>query len=450
MLIEAGDHEGAIRVAQELIAEGRSPRRALQPRLARLPGAGRIQEAYDALREATRLEPKAPENYVDLATICVEHDNFDLGLEIVDIGLRQLPDSWMLHLAARRAPARMKARDGGGGEGLRDRAPPRARRSRALRRAGHGLDAERARRTRRSRSCAASCRGARTTSCRTSSRWRCCARARSPRHPAARRRWKRCGRRSARTRTSRPRGRSSGRLLLKRDELDPRHRGAREGGRARPRRHPALYDLSQAYRKKGDRAGAGAAGAGQQAQRAGARGRSGRRAAARGGPHREGRDGDARRSLRRNEYCSDLAGGRARRFGHARDGPDAARERGIALLREGQRDGGPRGAAGSRGRESRRCARPRLARGSPSGSRAASTRPWRRSARRSARPPPRRSALPARRGAGPARARRRRRWPRTSRRCAWSRDRWRRATGSASWLGKLGDLDGAIRAPPRA
>src|SRR5262249_7389039 len=61
-------------------------------------GAGRVQEAYDALRQATRLEPKAPENYLDLAMLCVEHDNFDLGLEIVDIGLGQLPDSWRLRM----------------------------------------------------------------------------------------------------------------------------------------------------------------------------------------------------------------------------------------------------------------------------------------------------------------------------------------------------------------
>src|SRR5262249_24835999 len=37
-------------------------------------------------------------NYLDLAAICVEHDNFDLGLEIVDIGLREIPGSWTLRL----------------------------------------------------------------------------------------------------------------------------------------------------------------------------------------------------------------------------------------------------------------------------------------------------------------------------------------------------------------
>jgi tetratricopeptide (TPR) repeat protein len=98
MLIEAGDNEAAIRVAQELAAEGRATAELYNLASRAYAGAGRIQEAYDALRQATRLEPNAPENYIDLASICLEHDNFDLGLEIVDIGLRQLPGSWTLYL----------------------------------------------------------------------------------------------------------------------------------------------------------------------------------------------------------------------------------------------------------------------------------------------------------------------------------------------------------------
>ncbi len=98
MLVEAGDNEGAIRVVRELITEGKDPAELYSLAARALVGAGRIDEAYDALRQATRLEPRASENYVDLATICVEHDNFDLGLEIVDIGLRERPDSWVLYL----------------------------------------------------------------------------------------------------------------------------------------------------------------------------------------------------------------------------------------------------------------------------------------------------------------------------------------------------------------
>ena len=98
MLTDAGDNEAAIHVAQELIAEGRATAELYNLASRAYAGAGRIQEAYDALRQATRLEPKAPENYIDLASICLEHGNLDLGLEIVDIGLGLLPDSWTLYL----------------------------------------------------------------------------------------------------------------------------------------------------------------------------------------------------------------------------------------------------------------------------------------------------------------------------------------------------------------
>ena len=98
MRIGAGDHVGAIRVVQELIAEGKAPAELYNLVSRAYAGAGRLQEAYDALRQAARLDPAAPENYVDLATIALEHESFDLGLEIVDIGLGRLPSSAILHL----------------------------------------------------------------------------------------------------------------------------------------------------------------------------------------------------------------------------------------------------------------------------------------------------------------------------------------------------------------
>lgn len=104
MLTEAGDAEGAIRVAQELFAQGaQGPQGAKAAELHNLVSrayakAGRIKEAYDALRQASRLEPEAAEHYIDLAMLCLEHENYDLGLEIVDVGLKHRPDSSMLYL----------------------------------------------------------------------------------------------------------------------------------------------------------------------------------------------------------------------------------------------------------------------------------------------------------------------------------------------------------------
>jgi Flp pilus assembly protein TadD len=58
-----------------------------------LEGNQQVQEAIDALREATQLDPKDESNYVDLATLCTDHDAYDLGLQVIEVGLHYHPES---------------------------------------------------------------------------------------------------------------------------------------------------------------------------------------------------------------------------------------------------------------------------------------------------------------------------------------------------------------------
>ena len=98
MLIEAGENAAAIPVAEALFAQG-FKRGELYNLVSRAYAkSDRVKDAYDALREATRLEPAVAEHYIDMAMLCLEHENYDLGLEIVDIGLKHRPDSSMLSL----------------------------------------------------------------------------------------------------------------------------------------------------------------------------------------------------------------------------------------------------------------------------------------------------------------------------------------------------------------
>jgi predicted Zn-dependent protease len=98
MLTQAHDYDAAIAVAQEMIAQGEARAELYNLASRAYAGANRIQEAYDALREAARREPTAETHYTDLASLCLDHENYDLGLEILDIGLRYRPDSGALHL----------------------------------------------------------------------------------------------------------------------------------------------------------------------------------------------------------------------------------------------------------------------------------------------------------------------------------------------------------------
>ena len=98
MLIDAGNYDGAIGVAQELFDQGLRKAELYSLVSRAYAKTNRIKEAYDALRAATRIEPSAAEHYIDLAMLCLEHENYELALEIVDIGLTNRPESSMLHL----------------------------------------------------------------------------------------------------------------------------------------------------------------------------------------------------------------------------------------------------------------------------------------------------------------------------------------------------------------
>lgn len=91
--LRAKRNEDAIRTAERLIAAGHR-----KPELYNLLGhayenAGRTKESYDSLRTATHLDPSDETNYLDLIEICLAHRNFDLALEIADIGIGRLPAS---------------------------------------------------------------------------------------------------------------------------------------------------------------------------------------------------------------------------------------------------------------------------------------------------------------------------------------------------------------------
>jgi len=72
-------------------------------------GGGTTQQAYDALRTATQIDPNDETNYLDLMSLCLAHENWDLSLEISDIALTHAPNSYRVHLE-RGAVLAMKGR----------------------------------------------------------------------------------------------------------------------------------------------------------------------------------------------------------------------------------------------------------------------------------------------------------------------------------------------------
>jgi len=56
-------------------------------------GNNQTQDAINALRDATQLDPEDESNYVDLATLCTNNEAYDLGLEVIKVGLHYHPQS---------------------------------------------------------------------------------------------------------------------------------------------------------------------------------------------------------------------------------------------------------------------------------------------------------------------------------------------------------------------
>ena len=50
------------------------------------------------MRTATRLEPQSEDNYVDLASVCLEYEDYPLGKEILDVGIHYIPNSYRLYI----------------------------------------------------------------------------------------------------------------------------------------------------------------------------------------------------------------------------------------------------------------------------------------------------------------------------------------------------------------
>ncbi len=94
----SGQPERAVGAGEALAAKGYRTAELRNLLSRAYEASGDTQSAYDALREATEIEPESEANYIDLIALCLDHENFDLGLEIADIAVDRVPRSHRIHL----------------------------------------------------------------------------------------------------------------------------------------------------------------------------------------------------------------------------------------------------------------------------------------------------------------------------------------------------------------
>lgn len=96
--VKSGEYAAAIRAGERLLS-GNFRRAELYNLLSRAYAqSGRIHDAYEALRTATRIDPLDEANYLELMSLCLEHESWDLSLEISEIALERIPRSYKVRL----------------------------------------------------------------------------------------------------------------------------------------------------------------------------------------------------------------------------------------------------------------------------------------------------------------------------------------------------------------
>ncbi len=98
MLVKAAKYPQAIQTFQELVSEGYKTAELYNLGAEAYLNSNRVQEAYDAMRTGTQIEPQAEDNYLDLASLCLEHEEYSLGTDILNVGIQYVPNSYRLYI----------------------------------------------------------------------------------------------------------------------------------------------------------------------------------------------------------------------------------------------------------------------------------------------------------------------------------------------------------------
>jgi tetratricopeptide (TPR) repeat protein len=91
--IMAKDYTGAIRTATDLIAKGHETAELDNVLAESYEADNQTQKAVDTLRRAIEIDPQDETNYLDFATLCMNHRSYDAAMKVLEVGLQVHPQS---------------------------------------------------------------------------------------------------------------------------------------------------------------------------------------------------------------------------------------------------------------------------------------------------------------------------------------------------------------------
>lgn len=99
VLFDAKQFEQALEVLEPLLAADKNDVEVLSLASQANEAAGKIPEAVSLLRQAIVISPRTTEYYVAFATMCLDHDSFQVGIDMMDAGLQYNPESAKLYIS---------------------------------------------------------------------------------------------------------------------------------------------------------------------------------------------------------------------------------------------------------------------------------------------------------------------------------------------------------------
>jgi len=97
-LRDAKQNEAAIKVLEPILADQKDPD-ILSLASDVYEARGETPKAVSLMREAIVLNPSNPAYYVSFAALCLNHDAFQVGIDMVDVGLRRMPGEPSLYIS---------------------------------------------------------------------------------------------------------------------------------------------------------------------------------------------------------------------------------------------------------------------------------------------------------------------------------------------------------------
>ena len=97
--VMADQPQDAITTLQPLLAEPAVSSVVLDLASAAYEKSGNTPKAVELLRKAIVITPDDPTLYLDFSTLCFDHSSFDVGVDMLNVGISRLPQSAPLYLA---------------------------------------------------------------------------------------------------------------------------------------------------------------------------------------------------------------------------------------------------------------------------------------------------------------------------------------------------------------